>query len=254
MRCYLECSFCFLHSSTLTTFVTLLLHRLISNLSSDHHHHRLSYSRADRTWAFLIIRPYHPSLLAGSLGCIQCLSKADGLILASRWTLACPYIGFHLGTSLMSSSLFLQQCPACLVRHISMVCETGGKWPYSCSFYSVRSVTYRIYSKPIVAFLCSFPYSFLSMHFVSVQVVHPRSSTHISSAWKKYRFISLERSDFHWMENLHIEVYAFAQWVMRSYPTERLFYKVRINWKSTRKDVWPCFNFFLNLEKQFFNY
>ena len=35
---------------------------------------------------------------------------------AGRPTLAHPYVGVHRSTSLMSSSLLLQQCPACLVR------------------------------------------------------------------------------------------------------------------------------------------
>ena len=31
----------------------------------------------------------------------------------------------------MSSSLLLQQCPACLVRLTCIVFVMGGKWPYS---------------------------------------------------------------------------------------------------------------------------
>ena len=34
----------------------------------------------------------------------------------------------------MSSSLLLQQCPACLVRLTWIVFVMGGKWPYSCFF------------------------------------------------------------------------------------------------------------------------
>ena len=40
----------------------------------------------------------------------------------------------HKNTSLMSSSLLLQQCPACLVRLILIVFVIGGRWPYSCCF------------------------------------------------------------------------------------------------------------------------
>ena len=32
----------------------------------------------------------------------------------------------------MSSSLLLQQCPACLVRLTVIVFVMGGNWPYSC--------------------------------------------------------------------------------------------------------------------------
>ena len=37
-------------------------------------------------------------------------------VLAGRLALAHPYVGVHRSTSLMSLSLLLQQCPACLVR------------------------------------------------------------------------------------------------------------------------------------------
>ena len=42
-----------------------------------------------------------------------------------------PYAGVHSSTSLMSSSLLLQQCPACLVRLTCIVFVMGGRWPYS---------------------------------------------------------------------------------------------------------------------------
>ena len=42
-----------------------------------------------------------------------------------------PYVGVHRSTSLMSSSLLLQQCPACLVRLTWIVFVIGGRWPYS---------------------------------------------------------------------------------------------------------------------------
>ena len=34
----------------------------------------------------------------------------------------------------MSSSLLLQQCPACLVRLTWIVFVMGDRWPYSCCF------------------------------------------------------------------------------------------------------------------------
>ena len=52
---------------------------------------------------------------------------------AGRPTLAHPYVGVHRSTSLMSSSLLLQQCPACLVRRTCIVFLMGGKCPYSWS-------------------------------------------------------------------------------------------------------------------------
>ena len=50
---------------------------------------------------------------------------------AGRPAFARPYEGVHRRTSLMSSSLLLQQCPACLVRLTWIVFVMGGRWPYS---------------------------------------------------------------------------------------------------------------------------
>ena len=45
---------------------------------------------------------------------------------AGRPAFAWPYVGVHRSTSLMSSSLLLQQCPACLVRLAWIVFMMGG--------------------------------------------------------------------------------------------------------------------------------
>ena len=50
---------------------------------------------------------------------------------AGRLAFVWPYAGVHRSTSLMSSSLLLQQCPACLVHLICIVFVMGGRWPYS---------------------------------------------------------------------------------------------------------------------------
>ena len=50
---------------------------------------------------------------------------------AGRPAFARPYAGVHRSRSLMSSSLLLQQCPACLVRLTCLVFVMGGRWPYS---------------------------------------------------------------------------------------------------------------------------
>ena len=50
---------------------------------------------------------------------------------AGRPAFARPCVGFHKSTSLMSSSLLLQQCPAYLVRLTWIVFVIGGSWPYS---------------------------------------------------------------------------------------------------------------------------
>ena len=50
---------------------------------------------------------------------------------AGRPAFARPCVGVHQSTSLMSSSLLLQQCPACLARLTWIVFVIGGRWPYS---------------------------------------------------------------------------------------------------------------------------
>ena len=52
-------------------------------------------------------------------------------VCAGRPAFARPCVGVHKSTSLMSSSLLLQQCPACLVRLTWIVFVIGGRWPYS---------------------------------------------------------------------------------------------------------------------------
>ena len=68
-----------------------------------------------------------------------------------RPAFARPCEGVHWSTSLMSSSLLLQQCPACLVRLILIVFMMGGWWPNSCSF--VGCCFQDLFN--IAAFLCS---------------------------------------------------------------------------------------------------
>ena len=45
-----------------------------------------------------------------------------------------PAFGVHRSTSLMRSSLLLQQCPACLVRQTWIVFVMGSRWLYSWCF------------------------------------------------------------------------------------------------------------------------
>ena len=49
---------------------------------------------------------------------------------AGRPAFSRPYVGVYRSTSLMSSSLLLQQCHACLVRLTWIVFVMGGRWPY----------------------------------------------------------------------------------------------------------------------------
>ena len=74
----------------------------------------------------------------------------------------------------MSSSLLLQQCPACLVRLTWIVFVMGGRWPYSWG------VTSRTCLLQLTSFLCNGRQAFL----VRVHVVHPYSSTDTTAVSK----------------------------------------------------------------------
>ena len=88
---------------------------------------------------------------------------------AGRPAFARPYVGVHRSTSLMSSSLLLQQCPACLVRLTWIVFVMGGRWPYSwCLVGCCRQDLFNI-ARNILVWL---PSSFFCSRFVSVQYIY----------------------------------------------------------------------------------
>ena len=80
-----------------------------------HHHHVAPPARISLT----LSRHFSLSFIASgrSSGLYPVSSHSCCMyVRAGRPTLAHPYVGVHRSTSLMSSSLLLQQCPACLVR------------------------------------------------------------------------------------------------------------------------------------------
>ena len=98
-----------------------------------HHHHVVLPARISLTLArhssLSFIAPGRSSGLhpVSSQSCCM-------YVRAGRPAFARPYEGVHRSTSLMSSSLLLQQCPACLVRLTLIVFMMGGWWPYSWCF------------------------------------------------------------------------------------------------------------------------
>ena len=123
-------------------------------------------------------------------------------------TLARPCEGIHRRTSLMSLSLFLQQCPACLVCLIWMVFVMGVGWPFSCCF---GGCCFQDLFNKAFSILMQFPSCFFSIHLVDVHVVHPYSRIVMTAAWKKLHFILLDRSDLHMINNHLIAVHTFTR-------------------------------------------
>ena len=136
---------------------------------------------------------------------------------AGRPAFARPYVGVHRSTSLMSLSLLLQQCPACLVRLIWIVFVMGGRWPYSWCFVGCCRQDLLNIPRNILVLL---PFSYISSRFVSVQVMHVYSNIDTIAAWKKLRFILSVRSDFHMIDRLSIAVHAFVSRVSMSFSVD----------------------------------
>ena len=96
-------------------------------------------------------------------------------VLTGRLAIVRSYVGVYRSTSLMSSSLLLQQCPVCLVRLNWLVFVMGCRWPYSwCLMGCCRQDMFNIACNILV----KLPSCFFSSHFVSVQwCIHTAVST-----------------------------------------------------------------------------
>ena len=76
---------------------------------------------------------------------------------AGRPAFARPCVEVHKSTSLMSSSLLLQQCPACLARLTWIVFVIGGRWPYSwCLVGCCRQDLFKIARSILKNYICYF--------------------------------------------------------------------------------------------------
>ena len=122
----------------------------IINESHHHHHHLMPPARISLT----LSRHFSLSFIASgrSSGLDPVFSHSCFMyVRAGRPAFAWPYAGVHRSTSLMSSSLLLQQCPACLVRLTCIVFVMGGKWLYSwCLVGCCRQDLFNIASNRMI--------------------------------------------------------------------------------------------------------
>ena len=120
-------------SITLQAGLEIALYSTRIALINHHHHHVVPLARILLT----LSRHFSLSFIAsGRSSGLHPVSSHSCCIYvrAGRPAFARPYVGVHRSTSLMSSSLLLQQCPACLVRLTGIVFVMGGRWPYSWCF------------------------------------------------------------------------------------------------------------------------
>ena len=110
-----------------------------------HHHHVVLVARISLT----LSRHFSLSFIASGRSSVLHPVSSHSCwmyVHAGRPAFARPCVGVHKSTSLMSSFLLLQQCPACLVRLIWIVFVIGGRWPYSwCLVECRRQDLFKIY-------------------------------------------------------------------------------------------------------------
>ena len=109
-----------------------------------HHHHVVLVARISLT----LSRHFSLSFIASGRSSGQHPVSSHSCwmyVRAGRPAFARPCVGVHKSTSLMSSSLLLQQCPACLVRLTWIVFVIGDRWPYSwCLVRCCRQDLFKI--------------------------------------------------------------------------------------------------------------
>ena len=100
------------------------------------HHHPHHVAPSAQISLTLSCHPSQLSIASGRFSGVHPVSAQSCSMLgrAGHPAFAHPSEGVHGSTSLMSSSLLLQLCPACLVHLTLIVFMMGGKWPYSCCF------------------------------------------------------------------------------------------------------------------------
>ena len=94
-----------------------------------HHHHVVLVARISLTLSRYFSLSFIASGMSSGLHPVSSHS-CWMYVRAGRPAFARPYVGVYTSTSLMSSSLLLQQCPACMVRLTRIVFVIGGRWPY----------------------------------------------------------------------------------------------------------------------------
>ena len=134
----------------------------------------------------------------------------------------------------ITSSLILQQCPACLVCQTWIVFVMGGRWPYNCCFVGCCLQDLFNIARSIHA---SLPSSFFSIRLVSICVVHLYSSIDTTAAWKKLRCILSVRSDFHMTDSLLIAVHAFTSHVLMSVSVDKTLFPRSVNLSTSFREL-----------------
>ena len=107
--------------------------KIVLHHHHHHHHHVMPPARISLSLSCHFLLTFIDSGRSSGLHPVSSHS-CWMYVRAGRPAFAWPYVGVHRSTSLMSSSLLLQQCPTGLVRLTWIVFVMGGRWPYSWCF------------------------------------------------------------------------------------------------------------------------
>ena len=116
----------------------------MTNYISHHHHNVVPLARISLTLSYYFSLSFIASGRSSGLYPVSSHSCCM-YVLADRPAFARPYVGVHRSTSLMSSSLLLQQCPTFLVHLTWIVFMMGSRWPYSWCYYYISNPCIFIY-------------------------------------------------------------------------------------------------------------
>ena len=127
-------------NNNLLKYIYIYIYIYIYN---HHHHHVVPPARISLTLSCLFSLSFIASGRSSGLSPHSC----SMYVRAGRPPLARPYV--HRRTSLMSSFLPLQQCPACVVRLTWIVFVMGGRWLYiwclvGCCFQDLFNIARNI--------------------------------------------------------------------------------------------------------------
>ena len=140
-----------------------------------YHHGVVFRARISQTLS-IAIGLYHPSPPTDLLNYNLCPYRS----VEDKFLLVVQHLHVRLKkTSLVSSSLLLQQFPKCIISLIWMVLEIEVSWPYSCCFVRCcRQDLFNIARRILVQFSSSF------FSIISVHVMHPYCRIATTRAWK----------------------------------------------------------------------
>ena len=107
----------------------------VKGISEHHHHHHHHHHVVLVAWISLTLsHQFSLSHITSGRSSEQHPVSSHSCwmyVCAGRPAFAWPCVGVHKSTSLMSSSLLLQQCPAYLFHLTWIVFVIGGRWSYS---------------------------------------------------------------------------------------------------------------------------